>query len=616
MANKTYTVTVASGDLYGGGTGNVYYLDGTREFDVIWEPGLTYRFDQSDSSNDNHPLLFSTTQSKAQIISTGVTYYLDGVSNETDYMNSTTFNAATTRYVEITSSSASSFYYLCWYHGIGMGGLMSRATGITYDVTVASGSLYGGGTGNVFYLDGVRNATGPGTVSWVAGSVIRFDQTASTNDGHPLIFSTNTSTSGIISANVSYFLDGASTQSDYINTTTFNNATDRYVEITPSSFTDFYYLCYVHGIGMGGIMDMVVNSWGAHSWNQGAWNQNQDLTVFVSNPNDSLWGRDTWGTYFWGGGQNMDMSLNNDGITTTTQIFQGWGSDTWGTETWGQSGNLHQVTGLAMTMAEGSGGISINGDSSLTLSGNPLTVSAPSIVEAFASFTAFPSGIPMVAQLNFNPAFAEPNSLPMTAALGTAVGEPVTIAEITSAIPGYWGYKSTWGTLAWGNGSTELLTMAMSENFSGVDPAPDASLTGQQMSMSLAQPGQNNFDITGDANTGAGDTTMAWGDATWGNSRWNNGQFIADPDYGQTMTMVLGVETIDLNTPVDVTGFGMSLASSLTPIIIPECNVDVTGNALTFSLGTATNVLIWNEVNTGTAPVDPPGWQEVSTNAA
>ena len=28
------------------------------------------------------------------------------------------------------------------------------------------------------------------------------------------------------------------------------------------------------------------------------------------------------------------------------------------------------------------------------------------------------------------------------------------------------------------------------------------------------------------------------------------------------------------------------------------------------------NVLIWNEVNTGTAPVDPPGWQEVPTNAA
>ena len=30
MADKTYTVTVASGNLYGGGTGNVYYIDSTR----------------------------------------------------------------------------------------------------------------------------------------------------------------------------------------------------------------------------------------------------------------------------------------------------------------------------------------------------------------------------------------------------------------------------------------------------------------------------------------------------------------------------------------------------------------------------------------------------------
>ena len=47
-----------------------------------------------------------------------------------------------------------------------------------------------------------------------------------------------------------------------------------------------------------------------------------------------------------------------------------------------------------------------------------------------------------------------------------------------------------------------------------------------------------------------------------------------------------------------------------------NAKVDLTGNTLTFALGTATNVLIWNEVNTGTAPVDPPGWQEVDTSAA
>jgi len=44
----------------------------------------------------------------------------------------------------------------------------------TYVVTVASGNLYGGGTGNVYYLDGARNSTGPGTVEWVAGATLRF----------------------------------------------------------------------------------------------------------------------------------------------------------------------------------------------------------------------------------------------------------------------------------------------------------------------------------------------------------------------------------------------------------------------------------------------------------
>ena len=109
----------------------------------------------------------------------------------------------------------------------------------TYTVTVASGSLYGGGTGNVFYLDGARNATGPGTVDWVANSTLRFDQSAGTNDNHPLIFSTTTSKDQYLTSGVTYYLDGAVTYSQYTNTTTFNAATTRYVEVTPSSFTDF-----------------------------------------------------------------------------------------------------------------------------------------------------------------------------------------------------------------------------------------------------------------------------------------------------------------------------------------------------------------------------------------
>ena len=482
----------------------------------------------------------------------------------------------------------------------------------TYTVTVASGNLYGGGTGNVFYLDGVRNSTGPGTIDWVADASLRFEQSGSSNNNHPLIFSTTTSKDQYLTSGVTYYLDGAVSYAQYTNTTTFNAATTRYVDITPSSFTDFYYLCYVHGIGMGGIMDMVVNSWGAHTWNQGAFNQNQDLVVPVSNPNNVTWGGDTWGFGDWNNGDNMNMTLNNDGIIVTGQVNVGWGSDQWGIETWGESGNVHQVTGLAMTVAEGLSGVALNGDSNLILTGNSATTTTGT-ADAFSAFVAEITGLPMVGQLNFNPAFAQPGGISMSFNLGTVVADNITIAEVSAQSPSTWG-NSNYGFGVWGNQPVNTLVMAMSENFSGVDPAPDAEATGQAMAMNLA-PG-NTFSIEGDANTGAGDTTMNWGNSTWGNSKWGNGQYIADPTYGQTMTVNLNSVVVDLNLPVDVTGFALTAALNSVANIETTNVVFPSGFALTSDLGTATNVLIWNEVNTGTAPVNPPGWQEVSTNAA
>ena len=54
--DTTYTVTVAS---YLGA--NYFYIDGSRAATLNLSEGSTYRFDQSDSSNSNHPLRFSTT---------------------------------------------------------------------------------------------------------------------------------------------------------------------------------------------------------------------------------------------------------------------------------------------------------------------------------------------------------------------------------------------------------------------------------------------------------------------------------------------------------------------------------------------------------------------------
>ena len=53
---RTFTVTVVSTD-----SGNKYFIDGVQQATVNLAEGFTYKFDQSDSSNSNHPLRFSTT---------------------------------------------------------------------------------------------------------------------------------------------------------------------------------------------------------------------------------------------------------------------------------------------------------------------------------------------------------------------------------------------------------------------------------------------------------------------------------------------------------------------------------------------------------------------------
>jgi len=49
--------------------------------------------------------------------------------------------------------------------------------------------------------------------------------------------------------------------------------------------------------------------------------------------------------------------------------------------------------------------------------------------------------------------------------------------------------------------------------------------------------------------------------------------------------------------------------ASVTAIV--HVDVLVTGNALTMAQGSG-SALIWNEVNTGSAPITPPGWREVA----
>lgn len=104
---RTFTVTVAY--VYGG---NKYQLDGVTQADAYLVEGNTYRFDQSDSSNENHPLRFSTTSNGTH---SGGSEYTTGVTT-----NGTPGNAGA--YTEITvASDAPTLYYYCSNHS-GMGG--------------------------------------------------------------------------------------------------------------------------------------------------------------------------------------------------------------------------------------------------------------------------------------------------------------------------------------------------------------------------------------------------------------------------------------------------------------------------------------------------------------
>ena len=73
----TFKVTVATKDAThrynGSGSSSGYKIDGSFSPTLILAPGNTYKFDQADSSNSGHPLLFYYEAAKTTAYSTGVT---------------------------------------------------------------------------------------------------------------------------------------------------------------------------------------------------------------------------------------------------------------------------------------------------------------------------------------------------------------------------------------------------------------------------------------------------------------------------------------------------------------------------------------------------------------
>jgi|TARA_R100001463_G_scaffold236_2_gene1107 hypothetical protein len=402
----------------------------------------------------------------------------------------------------------------------------------TYTVTVASGNLYGGGTGNVYYVDGTRSSTGPGNIVWPISSTLRFEQSDASNDGHPLIFSSTTSRDYYLTSGVSYYLDGAVNYSDYINTTTFNAATTRYIEVDVTT-PDFYYLCYVHGIGMGGLMDVATG--------------------------------------------------------------KTWSVSTWGDNQWGdQVGPTFTVTGQALTASLGNESVGI--DVSVTATGFPLSSNLGNI-SAFGLALVTPSGIPLTN--NLGTVDAGPDAMltgnQMSMGLGTV--DAFNLAG--------WG-RLGWGINSWGiegvNATAIPTGIGMSANLGSVSGGIIVDVDVTANTLNVAQLTLGNVDPAPDAMITGNFMIGALGTLGFSAS-------VLPVPTGIAMSANLGSVTVDLNQQVNVTGFPLTAALG-DETVFSNVTVDLTGFPLTIALNNA-SALIWNEVNTGSAPIDPPGWQEV-----
>jgi len=498
---------------------------------------------------------------------------------------------------------------------------------LTYTVTVASGNLYGGGTGNVFYLDGARNSTGPGTVSWVKGGTLRFDQSAGSNDNHPLVFSTNTNLSGLISSGVTYYLDGASNESNYTNTGTFNAASVRYVEITPSSETDFYYLCYVHGIGMGGIFDITQDTWGAQGWNINSWGNQDEVIAFPTAvtsttslgsvdafPNQG-WGSDAWGVENWGESGNL-VALTGFDLSVGFGEQNTWGQNTWGDPFVKWGGTFTPVARIGQEIAETGeqinstcASVSVTTATEIFLSQNPLDTLNISEGSLADRTSVFPTGQQLSTSLgtaigqneqgwgrddwgsevwgaegNWVTCELTGQSLSIDSGVRETWGQDtwgasttewggVFITDVDISIdvnvstlftPG-WGAEIAWGAQSWGQASVD---MSMTANEGTVDPAPDSSLTGSQ-----ANSTTGTISVTANA-----DLTLT----------------------GQQLTVSLGNEDAVPKTIASPTGIAMSFTlqgavAGASALVLP------TGVTMTPTTGTI-GLNAWELVDPGATP--------------
>jgi len=370
----------------------------------------------------------------------------------------------------------------------------------TFTVTVA----YADG-GNKYFIDGVQQDT----VMIGAGGTYKFDQSDSTNNGHPLRFSTTSN--GTHSGGTEYTL-GVTVAGvpGYSGAYTL-------IEVQSSAPSSLYYYCSVHS-GMGGQAD--TDGWGRLNWGQADYGDTNIIT--------EGWGRLGWGEQSYG--EAPGVTLTGVGSTTavgdiTVNRFPGWGTLDWGENGWGSVESA--VENLIAPSAITSGVGSITPSDVMGLTGQAATseVGSPTIIlSPIVSLTAPSSLTSSVGSISIDNIVIGLTGQGLTSNVGaiapsdvvgltgqeatSAVGEIATNAEDLINVTGV-GATSAVGSLTT-EVSYTLASQLATASVGTIAPADVMGLTGQEATSAvgvLSVIGYANINITGNTNYNDVDVT-------------------------------------------------------------------------------------------------------------
>jgi hypothetical protein len=316
----------------------------------------------------------------------------------------------------------------------------------------------------------------------------------------------------------------------------------------------------------------------------------------------------TWNAGFWGQNQWNDLAnptftltgVSLSGVIGTTtevagEINTGWGRIEWGINAWGEFGTA-LPTGIGASFNLGTIATQIDVTATNSTNNNQTITGTLGDPVIDIQSKVFPSGL--AATTTLGTADASPDALATTnhATMNLGTIEAYNLegwgryfwGEFEWSATGEWEFVDVTGIAMDANIETPTITgtadltlntlNVANATLGVVDPAPDATVTG-------------NFII------GALGTLGMQGD-------------VPQDVTGIAMSAGLGSVVAVPGQEVPLTGLpGLARVASVTAII--HVDVLLTGNALTMEQGSG-SALIWNEVNTGTAPIDPPGWQEVA----